>query len=204
MNKLTYYINIQSENPCDFDPNLDFAVKDIIRRKRGETTPDSFDFEIIGLFDGFILNSKFNACLNAFLRDMISGPDPYFTSRKEGKLNDYVEYVKLFIAHFNDPDRDIKIFNAGNYMHMHSLDVFKEFEREGKHMALSVHIFIPVMENDTIKYKLQYGPDYLIMVLSIEEMFKYFMALIYRKLYDLDLLYNAELKRIATYRIGFH
>jgi hypothetical protein len=78
-------------------------------------------------------------------------------------------------------------------MHMHSLDVFKEFEREGKHTALSVHIFIPVTENDTIKYKLQYGPDYMIMVLSMEEMFKYFMALLYRKLYDLNLLDNADL-----------
>ncbi len=204
MNTYTYYIKIKTENPCDFDPNLDFAIKDIIRRKIGDSAYGMFDFEIVGLYDGFISNSKFNICLNAFLHDMIIGPEPYFTSTQEDKLNDYVGYVKLFIAHFNDPGRDARMYNSGNSMHMHSLDVFKEFEYEEKPTDIYVHIFIPTEKNESIKSKLQYGPDNMIMVLSIEEMFEYFMALLYRRLYDRGLLDNEDLKRITTYRIGFH
>lgn len=204
MNKFTYYIKMNSEDLSDFDPNLELAVKDIIKRMRNTSSSGIFDFEIIGLYDGYISNLKFNTCLNAFLHDMISGPDSYFTSLQENKLNDYAEYVKLFIAHFNDLDRDIRMYNTDNGLQINSLDVFKEFEHEGECKSLNVHIFIPVDENEYIKPKLKFGPDYMIMVLTMREMFNYLMAPLYCKLYDLDLLDNEDLKRITTYMIGIH
>lgn len=98
---------------CYDDPEVEKRKEEaIIQCKEYNASSGIFDFEIIGLYDGYISNLKFNTCLNAFLHDMISGPDFYFTSLQENKLNDHVDYVKLFIAHFNDLDRDIRNFSS--------------------------------------------------------------------------------------------
>ncbi len=203
MYKRTYIININMD-PYELDPNLDFALTDIFRRKRNESSPGSFDFEVVCRYNGFIESSRQHKCFNTFLHDMLDGENPYFSSKSEEKFGVYAGYVKAFLSHFDDINRDIRLKNQNQFKYK-TMDVFREIYVDGKSTFYGTTIHIP---NEILEGKdtmiLQVEPDFLTGFFRPEEMFKYAMAPLYSYFYEIGVIDDEELRNIQNYRIGFH
>ena len=191
MLKKKYIISFETNNTDSFDPNLDIALRDmqIGKQRHGP----NYDFEITGLFDGFVVNYTFDAILNTFLHDIMNEKS-VFAYVFKGDC--FVDYVKEFIKGlYQQPDYSNKTVMMEAFIRTKVGDKLKEFR---------VPAFLPrtIISEETEESFFALGPDHISNHFSTDQLFKYFLPNLYQMLAETDSLNNDELKMITKYQIG--
>ncbi len=153
---------------------------------------EKFDFEILGVFDGFVINSIFNKSINTFLHDIMEDNHLFNKIYKKKNLADF---LKLFIQNmFN---------NIDTYENLEEIDVFINTQ-DMKQFNTKVYIPKTIINEKKHEEFLVLGPDYLIGQLEPETIFNYILAPLYVNLAKNDLIDNKEFRKLASYQIGLH
>ena len=192
MLKKKFLIKAETGKIENFDPNLEIALKTIQYHiaKQGK----DFDFEIIVVFDGFVINEYFNDILNTFLHDIID-KNNYFNYIF--KSNDFCNFVKDFILNIFKTTT----INEELKKEMYGFEaVIHVNEKEG----LSFKFSLPktLLSKEEYEEFLYLGTDWVVSHLNNNQIFDCFLANMYVKLAQCDLLYNNEYKKIEKYKIG--
>lgn len=183
-----YIINFKANDLNYIDPNLDCILDDIQRETRRN---ESFEFEIIALFDECIITKKITNIVDTFIKDMMT--KDYFFYYKNNKINNY---VKEFILNLNSA-KSHNLYYDDNYYQMEGFYLFS------RHHIL---FYIPkkfISENKYNEY-LGLGPDYMLAAFTPDIIFKYFIPYLYLDLYESNLLNDKEHKDLAKYQVGLH
>ena len=193
MLKKKYIIQFETANIRNFDPNFELALNQIKQLKMRHQ--DQFDFEIVGLFDGFVENCRFNAILNTFLKDIIS-EDNLFHYIYE---NDFVWGVQEFLANYWD-----YLQQKGN--DGCAMDAFIWTKHWGKVAQFGSKFYLPnsIMTEEKCENFMMLGPDYIIAHLTPAQIFQYVVPSLYEEMAEADVLHVEEFKNLNNYRMGLH
>ena len=107
-----YIINFKNYDLKYLDPNIDFILDDIQYEKRRN---NEFDFEIVSLFDGCVIDNTFSLIINTFIKDMMIDGTYYNTYYKKGQLT---TIVKEFIINLLDTKNRSVYYNDQNFYQM--------------------------------------------------------------------------------------
>ena len=193
MQKKKYIIRFETNNTENYDPNLDIALRDMQIGKR--TYGPNFDFEITGIFDGFVVNYTFDAILNTFLHDIMNEQSIYTYIFKGDSFGDYVkEFIKGLHQQLDYSDGSVL------------MDAFIRTKPNDKWDGFSVRVSLPraIVSEEAEESFLALGPDHISNHFSPDQIFKYFLPTLYRTLAETDGLNNEELKKIQKYQVGLH
>ena len=193
MIKKRYLIKFTTANIKDFDPNFEVALNDIKQMKwrRGE----EFDFEVVGLFDGFVENCAFNSILNTFLKDIM---------REDSFLNfiykdaDFTENVKTFIINFFDR----RSFNERENECQMDAFLWTKYWGGMKQFAFKFYLPDSIMTKETYENFMILGPDYILGRLTPKQIFQYVLVPMYKELQETEVLDVEEFKDFAKYQMG--
>ena len=188
MLKKKYIINVNNQNLDDFDPNIDYIVKDI--RYMLACCPGRFEFEVSVLLNGFIYNSFIDELLNTMLHD-VADPDSLFACLfRRDDFADYVkQYIKAMMTTGNDDREDA-----------YTMEAF--YDAGNGYIVAQVYLPKTRMSEEKYKEYIYQGADYLIGSLTVGEIFTYVLAPVYQKLAQCGLLDNAAYKDFSKYKIG--
>ncbi len=187
-----YIVNFKNNDLKYLDSNIDFILNDIQNEKRRN---DEFDFEIVSLFDGCVIDNTFSLIINTFVKDMMIDGTYYNIYYKKGQLT---TITKEFIINLLDTkNRSVYYYDYDNYYQMEG------FYYKSQHYIL---FFLPkeLMSDDKYNEYLGLGPDFMIGQLNQNVIFKYFIPYLYLDLAEENLLDNNEFKDITKYKVGLH
>ena len=193
MQRKKYIIRFETNNIDNFDPNLDIALRDMQIGK--QTYGPYYDFEITGLFDGFVVNYAFDAILNTFLHDVTNEKSVFAYVFKS---DCFADYVKGFIKGlYRQPDYSDETV---------LMDAFIRTKVEDRWNEFSVTVSLPrtIISEEKEESILALGPDHISNHFSADQLFEYFLPNLYRTLERADALDNEELRMITKYKIGLH
>ena len=195
MIKKKYIIKFDTENIKNFDSNLDLAFVDIkeMKWKHGE----KFDFEIVGLFDGFVINEFFNAILNTLLKDVMK-EDSMFYSVFNGEYA--INNIKGFIVDL------FAVLNEKQNIDDCQMDAFMWTKVFGDNRQFNFKFYLPktIMTDEKFDNFLHMGPDYILGQLSPIEILQHVLAPLYIALAKANALNKDELKNFGSYQMGLH
>jgi hypothetical protein len=186
-------IKFDTANIKNFDSNLDLALVDIreMRWKHG----NEFDFEIVGLFDGFVVNEFFNAIFNTFLKDVMK-QDSMFYSAFNGEYA--VNNIKGFI---------VDLFAALNRnIDECQMEAFIRTKVFGGNKQFNFKFYLPktIMTDEKFDNFLHMGPDYILGQLAPIQIMQYVLPPLYIALAEANALDKDELKNFGSYQMGLN
>lgn len=195
MIKKKYILKFDTAKIENFDANFDLAINDIqhMQWKHGA----EFDFEIVGLFDGFIVNEFFNGIFNAFLKDVLKKDSIFHSIVVKG---DMANNVKTFIVNL------FASLNGGYDKDDCQMDAFMWTKAFGDRRQFDFKFYLPktIMTEEKFDNFLQMGPDYILGQLTPIEIFQHVLAPLYIELAKADALDKDELKNLGAYQMGLH
>lgn len=195
MIKKKYILKFDTEKIENFDANFDLAINDIKHMKQRHG--DKFDFEIVGLFDGFIINEFFNGIFNTFLKDVLKKDSIFHSIVTRG---DMANNVKAFIVNL------FASLNSGYDNDYCRMDAFIWTKAFGDRRRFGFDFYLPktIMTEEKFDNFLNMGPDYMLGQLTPIEIFQHVLAPLYVELAKADALDKDELKNFGAYQMGLN
>lgn len=193
MIKKKYILKFDTAEIENFDTNFDLAINDIKHMKQRHG--DKFDFEIVGLFDRFIINEFFNGIFNTFLKDVLKKESIFHSIVTRG---DMANNVKEFIVNL------FASLNGGYDNDYCQMDAFMWTKAFGDRRQFDFKFYLPktIMTEEKFDNFLNMGPDYILGQLTTIEIFQHVLAPLYVALAETDALDEDELKKFGSYQMG--
>lgn len=189
-----YIINFKTVKIDDFDSNLEIALHDLREMKKRHN--DNFDFQIIGLFDGFIINELFNSVLNTFLHDIAKENHIFNKMFKDKNIVDHVKnFITSIFSYIHNENYNSKAHTK--------MDVFVDMDN-GKQFSVTVALPASLFTQQHYEEFVALGPDHLIRQLDYDNIFNHVIAPLYLELATNNLLENEEMRKLNKYKIGLH